>query len=107
MKEDNAYDENDEKTGTETHETEIMRTVLEKMKDSMDVEVLDDETTRMTKRLVVIRISTKHINLWMRKLEVRRKEMIELAGLMGFDDVKEEIQKEKSLERWARGAHTT
>ena len=49
------------------------------LKDSMNVDVLDEETIRMTERLVVIRISTKHINLWMRQLEVRRKEMIELG----------------------------
>ena len=56
----------DEKNGTEKHETEFMKTVLEKMKDSMNVEVLDDETTSVAKRLVVVRISTKHINLWTR-----------------------------------------
>ena len=79
-----------------------MKTVLEKMKDSMNVEVLDNETTSVAKRLVVVRISTKHINLWMRQLEMKRKEMVELAGLMGFDDIKEDNQKEKSLERWAK-----
>ena len=33
---------------------------------------------------------------------MKRKEMCELAGLMKFEKIKEEIQKEKSLERWAR-----
>ena len=58
MKEDNVSVGIDEKNCTENHETEFMKAVLEKMKDSMNVEVLDDETARMTKRMVVIRIST-------------------------------------------------
>ena len=36
---------------------------------------------------------------------MKRVEICKLAGLMGFDDVKEEIQKEKSLERWAKRAN--
>ena len=52
--------------------------------------------------MVVLRISTKHINLWMRQLEMKRKEMSELAGLIGLQEVKKEISEEKSLERWAR-----
>ena len=59
----------------------------------MKAEVLDEETTGMAERLVVLRISTKHINLWMRKLEMKRKEIGELAGMMGFDDVSNEIGK--------------
>ena len=65
------------------------------MKDSMNVDILDEETIGMTKRLVVIRISTKHINLWMRQLDMKRGEISKHAELMGFDDVKEDIQKGK------------
>ena len=72
------------------------------MKDSMNVDILDEEAIRMTKRLVLIRISTKHINLWMRQLEVRRKEMSELAGLMGFEEIQSEIKTEKNIESWAK-----
>ena len=50
-----------------------MKAVLETMEDSMNVDILDEETIRMTKRLAVIRTSTKHINLWMRQLDVRRR----------------------------------
>ena len=32
----------------------------------MNAESLNEETTRMTKRMVVLRIATKHINLWVR-----------------------------------------
>ena len=78
-----------------------MKDVLESVKDSTNVDILDEETTRMT-RMVVIRISTKHINLWMRQLDMKRVEICKLAELMGCEDVKEEIQKEKSLERWAK-----
>ena len=79
-----------------------MKAALEKMKDTMNVDILDEETIGMTKRLVVIKISTKHINLWMRQLDMKRGEISKLAELMGFDDVKEEIKREKSLERWAK-----
>ena len=68
----------------------------------MDKDVLDDETTRMTERIVVIRLTTKHVNLWMRQLEMKRKEMCELAELLGFDEVKKEIENERSLEKWAK-----
>ena len=60
----------------------------------------------MIERLVVVRISTKHINLWMRQLKMKRKEMQELAGLMELEGVQEEIEKEKSLERWAKRCST-
>ena len=79
-----------------------MRSLLERMKETMKLESLVEETTRTIERLGVVRISTKHINLWMRQLEMKRKEMQELAGLMGLEEVKKEIQKERSLERWAK-----
>ena len=72
------------------------------MMETMNVEELDEETTRMVKRIEIIPISTKHINLWMRQLELKRKEICELAGLMGFEDVKKEVETEMSLESWAR-----
>ena len=80
----------------------VVKTLLEKIEEVMENEVGDQETKRMAERLVVLRISTKHINLWMRQLEMKRKEICELAGLMGLQEVKKEISEEKSLERWAR-----
>ena len=68
----------------------------------MNVEVHDEETTRMMKRMAVLRIATKHINLWVRQLEMKRKQIGELAGLMKLDGIKEEIEREKSLEKWAK-----
>ena len=68
----------------------------------MNVEVLDQETNRDVERMVILRIATKHINLWIRQLEMKRKEIDELAGLLKFDEIKKEIVSEKSLERWAR-----
>ena len=79
-----------------------MKSLLEKMKGMLNVEELDGETIRMTERIVVLRVATKHINLWIRQLEMKRKEMSELAGLLKFEEIKQEIVKEKSLERWAR-----
>ena len=75
--------------------------------EMMRVESLDEETTKMIERLVVLRVSTKHINMWIRQLEMKRMEMCELAGLMRLEKTKEEIQKERSLERWAKFAPTT
>ena len=60
---------------------------------------LDEETARMTERTVVLRIATKHINLWARQLEMKRLEICELAGLIGLQEIKKEISEEKSLER--------
>ena len=76
--------------------------LLEKCKEMMNVDSVDEETTRTVERLVIVRISTKHINLWMRQLEMKRKEIKELAGLMELEDVQEEIEKAKNLERWAK-----
>ena len=67
----------------------------------MNVELLD-ETTRMVERIVIMRVCTKHTNLWMRQLEMKRREIGELAGLIGFDGVKTEVEKEKNLEAWGK-----
>ena len=79
-----------------------MRSLLERMKETMTLESLDEETARMMERLVVVRISTKHINLWMRQLEMKRNEIMELAGLLGLERLQEEIEKAKNLEKWAK-----
>ena len=68
----------------------------------LKVDDLDDETIRMTERMVVLRVATKHINLWMRQLEMKRKEISELAGIMTMEEVKKDVENEKSLEKWAK-----
>ena len=60
---------------------------------SNNVEELDEETRRMEEGMAVLRVATKHINLWTSQLEMKRKEVPELAGLMKFDEVKKEIGK--------------
>ena len=94
-------DENDEINLTREGK-KFVGYLMEKLKTTLKVEDLDEETTRMTERTVVLRISTKHINLWMRQLEMKRMEICELAGLIGLEEVKKEIGNEKSLEAWAR-----
>ena len=79
-----------------------MTVLLKTIKVMMRVENLDEETTRMVERMVILRLSTKHVNLWIRQLEMKRSEICELAGLMKLEKIKEEIQKERSLERWAK-----
>ena len=53
--------------------TSVVLLLAEKTKEKMNMDIVDEETTRMIERLVVVRISTKHINLWMRQLEIKRK----------------------------------
>ena len=76
--------------------------LLEKVMKCMNAKGLDEETTRMVERIVVLRVATKHINLWIRQLDIKRMEMSELAGLLKLEEVGKEVRKEKSLERWAK-----
>ena len=82
--------------------TLFANTVIRKLRKIMKVELLHEETTRMAERIVVLRISTKHLNLWIRQLEMKRKEIGELAGLLSFYGVKEEVENEKNLEKLAK-----
>ena len=68
----------------------------------VNVEELDHETAMMVKRLAVLRIATKHIQMLTRQLEMKMKDMSELAGLMKLGDVKKDIEKENDLERLAK-----
>ena len=91
-----------EKNDLKPGEHKFMTDMKEKMKAIVNVEALDQETIRDAERMVILRVSTKHINLWIRQLEMKRMDMCHLAGLLKIDEVKKEIEKEKSLERWAR-----
>ena len=95
--ESSKEENDDEKEGTA-----FMRRLKEKTSEMMNTDELDEETSRMTERLAILRIATKHINLWTRQLEMKRREVIKLAELMKLEGVKKEIMNEKSLERWAR-----
>ena len=86
----------------QTEGSAFLKTAFEKMKRLLNSDEGDEETTMMVERLAILRISTKHVNIWIRQLEMKRKEMSELAGLMKLEEIKKEIVKEKSLERWAR-----
>ena len=78
-----------------------MRRLKERLAEIMSGEDLDVETAMMVERLAVMRIATKHINLWISKLEMKRKEMSGLAGLMRLE-VGKEVRNEKSLEICAK-----
>ena len=52
-----------------------MRTSLKDV-ESMKEEVHDEDFTHMVERMTILRISTKHSNLWMRQLEMKRMEII-------------------------------
>ena len=87
--------------------TALGKALLKKMKDVMNVEDLDRETIRDVEKIVILRVSTKHINLWIRLLEMKRKEISELAGLMMLEEVKKEVEKEKNLENGQNNAQPT
>ena len=76
-------------------ERPLRRLFWEKVGEMMNVEMHDEETTRMVERIIVLRISTKHVNLWIRQLETKRREIGGLAELIGFERVKMEVAKEK------------
>ena len=52
------------------NEGALMMKLKGKMMEWMNVGDLDEETTRMVKKIMILRISTKHINLWIRQLEM-------------------------------------
>ena len=62
-----------------------MKKLMEKTREIMKVDVLDDETTMTVEMMVVLRLSTKNINLWTRQLETKRNEIRELAELLSVD----------------------
>ena len=74
---------------------------VKKAVTTLNEEDLDEKAIGMVERITVLKIATKHINLWIRQLEMKRRETIELAVLMELEEVKSEIQK-KSPEKWAR-----
>ena len=102
MSQENQESEESSKEKTKRGERKFMKTLVGKLQQSTCAEDLDDETIEMAERLVVLRISTKHINLWIRQLEMKRNEMSQLAALMELDEIKKEREREKSLERRAR-----
>ena len=75
-----------------TIERTFMTEMREKTMAIMNVETLDQETIRDVERVVLLRVSTKHINLWIRQLEMKRMEMCHLAALMGFDLAKKRLK---------------
>ena len=46
--------------------------MTEKLEELMNVFVLEEETIRMAEETVLLRLSTKHINLWVLQLEMKR-----------------------------------
>ena len=58
---------------TEMNGTLFMKTVKEKVAEMMKIEEVDEEATRTIARIIVLRVSTKHNNLWTRQLELKKK----------------------------------
>ena len=91
----------------ETNDSKVKRmgfidVVMAKLAKMMKGDVVDEETSRMAERMMLLRISTKHINLWVRQLELKRKAVCELAKLMRFEWIGNEIENEKNLKRWGK-----
>ena len=74
MREEDPHERKREVKGAKSEGTPLMISLFQKTKEAMNLDCLDEETTRMIERLVVVRISTKHINLWMRQLKMKRNE---------------------------------
>ena len=85
----------------------FVKSVLEKIRRIMKVDVLNKETTMTVERMVVLRLSTKHINLWTRQLETKRNEIRELTELLKVYEIKEEIKKKGTLRNGVRKQTTT
>ena len=102
MREEKAHERKSEVEGVTNERTRIVTELLERMMEMMRVESLDEETTKMIERLVVLRVSTKHINIWIRQLEIKRREICELAEMIAVEEIKKEIETERNLERWAK-----
>ena len=78
---------------------------MKRMAGKINSDEGDDETTMMVERLAILRIATKHINLWIHQLEMKRKEMSELVGLMKFEEIKNETVKEKKSREMGKKMH--
>ena len=63
----------DNKTDKEKGRTEFLKSLCERVAEMMKAETMDEETIRMVERLPVLRVSTKHVNLWSRQLEMKMK----------------------------------
>ena len=79
-----------------------MLKLLTRTNEMVNMDKLDEETTRMVQRVVVLRLSTKHVNLGIRQLEIKREEIKELVGLMKFEEVAKESAREKHLDTWTK-----
>ena len=69
-----------------------MMSILEKIKENMNVDSLDQETARMIERLAIPRISPKRINQLIHQLESKRMEMNDLACVIAFDEIKRKLR---------------
>ena len=63
-----------------SRESQLIDELKEKPREMMDVEASDREIARDVERMVILRISTKHVNLWIRQLEMKRKEFVSWLG---------------------------
>ena len=59
----------------------MIQTLLKKTKRMMKMDEIDPKTAIIVEPIAILRLSTKHINLWVRQLETKRKEACELSGL--------------------------
>ena len=73
-----------------------MEALLWKTMGMLKVESLDDETIGMIERVVVLRIATKHINLWILQLQIKRREISELAWLIKQEEIKKELIRKRT-----------
>ena len=98
--ENEPAEENQMKDGARERSS-FVKKLTETIRRRMREDVLDKETTMTVERMVVLRLSTKHTNLWTRQLETKRNEIRQLTELLRVDEIKKEIEKE-SLVKWVK-----
>ena len=59
--------------------TIFLKAAFEKIAETMNVEVLDEETVGMAWKIANPMVSTKRVNLRIRRLEMKRREISGLA----------------------------
>ena len=93
---DGVVCEEGEKNDLKPGEHKFMTDMKAKMKTVMSEEALDQETTRHVERMIILRVSTKHINLWIRQLEMKRMEMCHLAVLLKIEGSRRRLKRSPS-----------
>ena len=71
-----ALETNVRLTNEKSMRSVFLEMTCKKALTTLNVEGVDVETTRKIKRIVVLRTTTKHVNVWMRQLEMKKMQLV-------------------------------